>query len=62
MAFSVHDADGHVIAGDPQLDDELKASARLVNGWITDDDGKIVYESPKRAEILAREADEVDPE
>lgn len=51
MAYTVKNADGDEIAGDPKLDDILRASALLVNGWIEDESGAVVYESPRRIEL-----------
>ncbi len=56
MRYKVFDASGNHVAGDAELDEAVKGAALLVNGWVEDGRGQVVYESPRRREI--REAEE----
>lgn len=52
MQYRVMNADGKHVGGHNELDDVLKASALLKNGWIVDENDVIVYESPGRLQAL----------
>ncbi len=56
MAYQVFNAEGELSAGDDVFDDVLKAAALLVNGWVEDTDGRVVYESPRRRAVLEEQA------
>jgi hypothetical protein len=43
--YTVHGSDDAVMAGDPALDDVLKAEADRLGGYITDEADEIVYDS-----------------
>lgn len=51
MGYKVFNADGKVVAGDGVLDSAVQGAALLVNGWVEDDAGKMVYESPRHREL-----------
>lgn len=57
MGYRVFNAEGEHIAGDAVLDEVVKAAALLVDGWVEDDAGEVVYESPGRVEAQAKEAE-----
>ncbi|QDP45550.1 hypothetical protein SEA_FUZZBUSTER_66 [Microbacterium phage FuzzBuster] len=60
MGYRVLDAEGELIAGDDTLDDVLKASALLINGWIVDEAGEVVYDSPGHVEAVRRRGEEAE--
>ncbi|AWN05556.1 hypothetical protein SEA_PASCHALIS_63 [Microbacterium phage Paschalis] len=41
--YKVYNDHGDLIAGDPSLDDLVKATARDAGGYIEDADGEVVY-------------------
>lgn len=55
MGYKVFDASGNHVAGDAELDESVKGAALLVNGWVEDGRGQVVYESPRRREVLAEQ-------
>lgn len=59
MGYKVFNAAGEHTAGDEVLDDVLKAAALLVNGWVEDEAGQVVYTSPGRHAALDAEAERV---
>ncbi len=59
MEYKVFNAAGEHTAGDEVLDDVLKAAALLVNGWVEDEAGQVVYTSPGRHAALEAEAERV---
>jgi hypothetical protein len=59
MEYKVFNAAGEHTAGDEVLDDVLKAAALLVNGWVEDATGQVVYTSPGRHAALEAEAERV---
>ena len=60
MGYKVFNAAGEHVAGDAVLDEVVKAAAMLVDGWVEDDAGEVVYTSPgHRAE---EERDDDEPE
>lgn len=56
MEYKVFNAEGRHVAGDAVLDEVVKAAAMLVDGWVEDDEGTIVYTSPGRRAALEAEA------
>lgn len=57
MGYRVFNAEGEHIAGDGVLDDVVKAAALLVDGWVEDDAGEVVYNSPGHVAAQAQEAE-----
>lgn len=49
MGYRVLKADGSLAGGDGVLDDGVRDWADEVAGWVEDDQGEVVYESPQRA-------------
>lgn len=58
MGYKIFDASGKHIAGDDALDEVVKAGALIVDGWVVDDAGSIVYTSPRRKAALEQAAAE----
>lgn len=58
MGYKVFNADGEEVAGDEFLDAAVQGAALLVNGWVEDAAGTMVYESPRHREL--REAAEIE--
>lgn len=56
MEYKIFNADGKHIAGDAVLDEVVKAGALIVDGWVEDQDGNIVYTSPGRRAALEEQA------
>lgn len=46
MGYKVFNAAGEHVAGDAVLDEVVKAAAMLVDGWVEDVTGEVVYSSP----------------
>ena len=57
MGYKVFNAAGEHVAGAGVLDDVLKAAALLVNGWVEEGSGQVVYTSPGRHAALEAEAE-----
>lgn len=49
MTYRIMNRDGKEVAGTQDLDDVAKAAAMLESGWIENDAGEMVYESPTYA-------------
>lgn len=57
MGYKIFNAEGRLVGGDDVLDQTVKNVAAEEEGWVTDDEGAVVYTSPARAAMLA-EAEE----
>ena len=53
--YRIMNADGEETGGDTELDDVMKGAALLVRGYIVDENGTVVYESPGYKESRDRQ-------
>lgn len=62
MGYKIFNASGEHVAGDAVLDEVVKAAALLVDGWVEDEEGTIVYTSPGRRIVLEAERQRAEEE